>query len=92
MGCFTANGVDDLHLIEGNIDNKQHKQILLHNMVPSILRLFPDPSHCIFQQDNGPKHTPNVVQNWIHNTRNIQVLPRPSQSPHLNPIENIWHF
>jgi len=89
MGCFIARGVRDLHLIEGNMDHKQYKQIILHHMVPSILWLFPDPSHCIFQQDNDPKHTTNVVQNWIHNTRNIPVLPLPFQSPDLNQIENL---
>ena len=72
--CFTASGVRDLHLIEGNMDHKQYKQILMHHMVHSISKLFPDQQNCIFQHDNDPKHTAKIVQNWIHNTRKIQVL------------------
>jgi len=57
-------------------------------MVPSGKKIFGNNfNDWIFQHDNDPKHTSNVVQNYFAN-KQIRALPWPSQSPDLNPIKN----
>ena len=38
---------------------------------------------------NDPKHTSKVVPKWLKDNK-VKVLEWPSQSPVLNPKENVW--
>ena len=59
-GCFSWNGVGDLHRVKGKMTGPVYRQILIQHLVPSARRFCGN--NFVFQHDNDPKHTSGVVQ------------------------------
>ena len=87
-GCISGGGVGDIHIFADTLDAPLMRTILSTHLIASARRLFPTGAWW-FQQDNDPKHTSRLVQQWLF-TNGIQQLDFPPYSPDLNPIENLW--
>ncbi|GBM24736.1 Transposable element Tcb2 transposase [Araneus ventricosus] len=88
-GCISDAGVGSLCFIERYMNEYMYLSILKQNVLSSAEKIFLGQTTFTFQQDNDPKLTSKICQEWcLYHAK--QQLHSPPQSPDLNTIEYLW--
>ena len=89
--CFSYNGVGSICFETRNIDSGVYKNILATHLPRSLMRMGMNDNDYVFMQDGAAAHTSKMITEYLEQ-KNIELHPHPSQSPDLNPIENLFNL
>lgn len=84
---MSSRGAASVVLFTEIMDAVRFAEILDASLIPFNTECFPDGHR--FQMYNDPKHQSRYIENYF-DRKNINWWATPSESPDLNPIENLW--
>lgn len=87
LGAFSASGRTQLALLHGYQDSAAYVDTMIDYML-TFARAHHG-NNFIYQQDGAFIHTSSRTMRYV-DEQEVRVLPWPSRSSDLNPIENVW--
>ena len=86
-GGISCRGATPVVIFKGILIATKLLKIYENSLLPFVKKAYPHQHRLM--QDNDPKHTSRVAQNYLE-TNGITWWKTPPESPDLNPIENVW--
>jgi transposase len=86
-GGISVKGLVGYYSFKDIMDGPYYIQILENHLIPNARRQFG--RHWRLQMDNDPKHRSRIVQDFLRE-HVPEILDWPSNSPDVNPVENLW--
>ena len=88
MGWHYRQKETNLTVVQGDLNSQGYiNQILQPEAVPFLQRLGP----AILMHNNARPHVARICRQFL-NRNNVNMLPWPAVSLHMNPIEHIWYY